>query len=96
MSDATATTYQVFKDFAGHVAIIIGAGVAACITFVISEGQKRIAQSQCDIALDQLKFNLLQKRYEIYQATKELLECGTATAIRGRVAVCVKLLADQR
>jgi hypothetical protein len=44
------------------------------ITFIISRGQRRIAQSQRDIALDQLKFNLLQRRYEIYQATKELLE----------------------
>jgi hypothetical protein len=63
-----------FKDFAGPTAIVIGAVVAGLITFVISRGQKHIAQSQRDIALDQLKFNLLQRRYEVYQATKELLE----------------------
>jgi hypothetical protein len=67
-------TYQALKDFAGPVAAVIGAIVAGLITLVISNGQKRIAQSQRDIALDQLKFNLLQKRYEIYQATKDLLE----------------------
>lgn len=68
------TTYQVFKDFAGPFAAIVGATVAGGITYFISKGQRLIAQSQRDIALDQLKFNLLQKRYEIYQATKELLE----------------------
>jgi hypothetical protein len=70
----TCTTYLVLKDFAGPAAAIIGAIVAGIITFIISRGQRRIAQSQRDIALDQLKFNLLQRRYEIYQATKELLE----------------------
>ncbi|MFZ3350755.1 MAG: hypothetical protein WA268_07805 [Xanthobacteraceae bacterium] len=69
-----SSAYQILKDFAGPVAAIFGAIVAGFITVVISRGQKRIAQSQRDIALDQLKFNLLQKRYEIYRATKELLE----------------------
>jgi hypothetical protein len=70
----SCTNYQVLKDFAGPAAAIIGAIVAGFITFIISKGQRRIAQSQRDIALDQLKFNPLQRRYEIYQATKELLK----------------------
>jgi hypothetical protein len=77
----SCTTYQVLRDFSSPVAAILGALVAGFITYVISQGQKRIAQSQRDvaqsqrdIAFDQLKFNLLQRRYEIYQATKELLE----------------------
>jgi Mn2+/Fe2+ NRAMP family transporter len=55
------TTYQILKDFAGPAAAIIGAIVAGIITFVISRGQKHIAKSQRDIALDQLKFSLLQE-----------------------------------
>jgi hypothetical protein len=74
LSDTSITTYQLFKDFAGPAAVVIGALAAGCFTVVISNGQKRIAQSQRDIALDQLKFDLLQRRYEVYQATKELLE----------------------
>jgi len=69
-----SSAYEILKDFAGPFAAIVGAIVAGFISFFISRGQKRISQSQRDIALDQLKFNLLQKRYEIYQATKELLE----------------------
>lgn len=71
---ACFSTYQVLKDFAGPVAVIIAATVAAFITFSMGTAQKLIAQSQRDIALDQLKFNLLQRRYDIYQATKDLLE----------------------
>jgi hypothetical protein len=68
------STYQMLKDFAGPVSVITAATVAAFITYRIGTAQKLIAQSQRDIALDQLKFNLLQKRYDIYQATKDLLE----------------------
>lgn len=62
------------KDFAAPAAAIFGATAAGLITAVIGRSQKRIAQSQRDIAFDQLKFNLFQRRYEVYQATKELLE----------------------
>jgi hypothetical protein len=68
------STYQALKDFAGPVSVITAAAVAAIITYRIGTAQKLIAQSQRDIALDHLKFNLLQKRYDIYQATKDLLE----------------------
>lgn len=52
MSDASVTTYQILKDFAGPIAITFGAAVAAIITFTVGIGQRRIAQSQRDIALD--------------------------------------------
>jgi hypothetical protein len=68
------STYQILKDFAGPVAAIIGATVAGTITFIFARAQTRIAASQRDIALDKLKFDLFQKRYEIYEATKSLLE----------------------
>jgi hypothetical protein len=66
--------YELLKDFAGPIVTLIAAGVAAFITAAFARTQVRIAQSQRDIALDRLKFDLLQRRYEIYQATKELLE----------------------
>jgi hypothetical protein len=66
--------YEFFKDFAGPIATLVAASVATFITIAFARAQARIAQSQRDIALDKLKFDLLQRRYEIYQAAKELLE----------------------
>jgi hypothetical protein len=40
----------------------------------IAKSQRDIAKSQRDIAFDKLKFDLFGKRYEIYQAAKELIE----------------------
>jgi hypothetical protein len=68
------STYEVLKDFAGPAAAVVGAIVASVITFIFGRAQKRIAESQRDIALDKLKFDLLERRYAIYQATKQLLE----------------------
>jgi hypothetical protein len=65
---------ELLKDFAGPFATVFAATVAAVITFKFSRAQTKIAQSQRDIALDRLKFDLLQRRYEIYNAAKELLE----------------------
>ncbi len=53
---------------------LVAAGAAGFITYTFARIQARIAQSQRDIALDKLKFDLFEKRYEIYQATKALLE----------------------
>jgi len=66
--------YQILKDFASPVITLIAAIVAGWITFTFARIQARIAASQRDIALDRLKFDLLQRRYAIYEATKELLE----------------------
>jgi hypothetical protein len=53
---------------------LIAATIAGIITFTFARVQARIAQSQRDIALDKLKFDLFRNRYEIYEATKALLE----------------------
>jgi len=53
---------------------LLAAGAAGFITYTFARIQARIAQSQRDIALDKLKFDLFERRYEIYQATKVLLE----------------------
>jgi hypothetical protein len=66
--------YEILKDFASPVVTLIAAIVAGCITFTFARIQARIAESQRDIALDRLKFDLLQRRYAVYEATKELLE----------------------
>ncbi|MGH6845948.1 MAG: hypothetical protein ACREC0_00495 [Methylocella sp.] len=66
--------YDCIKDFASPVATLIAAIVASVITYTFAQAQTRLAQSQRDIALDKLKFGLFQKRYEIYEVTKELLE----------------------
>jgi hypothetical protein len=66
--------YATLKDFAGPVVTLIAASVAGAITFMFARIQVRLAKSQRDIALDKLKFDLFQKRYEIYEATKALLE----------------------
>ena len=48
--------------------------VAATVVAYFARAQARIAQSQRDIALDKLKFDLIERRYAIYMAAKELLE----------------------
>jgi hypothetical protein len=74
MQPPASPTYQFFKDFAGPIATLIAAGTAGLITLAFARIQANLARSQRDIALDKLKFDLFEKRYEIYQATKTLLE----------------------
>src|SRR6266566_8868275 len=66
--------YDVLKDFASPVITLITALIAGFITFTFNRNQAQLARSQRDIALDKLKFDLFEKRYEIYQACKTLLE----------------------
>jgi hypothetical protein len=66
--------YEILKDFASPVVTLIGASIAGIITFTFARIQARIAKSQRDIAVDKLKFDLFQKRYEIYTAAKQLVE----------------------
>src|SRR5262249_15259978 len=47
--------YDFFKDFAGPLAIVIAAGVAAWVTFTFSSKQTKIAQTQAEIASERLK-----------------------------------------
>lgn len=62
------------KDFAGPVATIFAASVAAYIALRLGSGQAAIAKSQAAIARDKLKFDLFEMRYEIYSKVKELIE----------------------
>jgi len=67
-------TYAFFKDFAGSIATIFAAAVAAIVTFYFNRRQTAIAASQRDIARDKLKVDLFQQRYKIYSVAKLLLE----------------------
>ncbi len=66
--------YELFRDFASPIATIIAASVAGGITYAFAKRQAGIAASQRDIALDKLKFDLFDARYEIYEAAKSLIE----------------------
>jgi hypothetical protein len=66
--------YDALKDFAGPVATIFAALVATAITAIFALAQFRIAKAQKDIALDKLKFDLLERRNRIYEAAKGLIE----------------------
>src|SRR3954467_9278006 len=70
----SSATYTFLKDFAGPLATLVAASTAAFITFYFNRSQNRIAQSQRDIALDKLKFDLLERRYDIYLAAKALIQ----------------------
>ncbi len=70
-------SYGTAKDFAGPLATVIASVVAALFAYAqvsVAKAQKDIAKSQAEIALDKLKFDLFEKRYEIYMVTKRLIE----------------------
>ena len=73
--------YSILKDFAGPLATVFAATVAAIITFyfnrrqtAIASTQMDIAASQRDVAKDKLKVDLFKERYAIYLAAKMLME----------------------
>lgn len=61
--------YWLFKDFAGPFATI----VAACVAAFFVRAQWRTSEKQAATALDQLRHNLFEKRYAIYDSVKQLL-----------------------
>jgi hypothetical protein len=72
--------YEILKDFAGPVATIIASFTAAIITWRFASWQARIAQQQADTArqqantaFDQLRYNLFEKRFAIYNTARELI-----------------------
>jgi hypothetical protein len=79
---------ELVKALAGPVATIIAAFAAVRVTYhfgkqqiriaevqaATAAAQKDIAKSQRDIAYDRLKYDLFEKRYEIYLAAKKLIE----------------------
>lgn len=56
-------TLENARVFAGLFATVIASGVAA----YFARAQMRVAKSQRNIARDKLKFDLFEKRYEIYK-----------------------------
>jgi hypothetical protein len=57
------------KDFAGPIATIIASAVAAYFV----RQQWLTAEKQANTAIDQLRYNLLEKRYAIYDKLKQLI-----------------------
>jgi hypothetical protein len=66
--------YGFFKDFAGAIATTFAAIVAAGITYYFNRAQTRLAKTQADVAIENLKLNLFERRYEIYSSAKQLVE----------------------
>lgn len=72
--------YQALKDFAGPISTVIASVTAAGITWRFAKRQLSIAQQQALIsqqqartAIDQLKNNTFERRYEIYTDIQQLL-----------------------
>ena len=63
--------YTATRDFAGPVTTLVAAIAATWITISFGRRQASIAQSQRDIALDKLKFELFETRYGIYLKAKK-------------------------
>jgi hypothetical protein len=66
--------YATAKDFAGPLATVLAASVALCVTFYFNRLQYQISSAQRDIALDKLKLDAFEKRYEIYTEVKALMQ----------------------
>jgi hypothetical protein len=79
---------EILKTFASPIATIIAATAAVWVTYKFGSiqaslakqqaqtagVQKDIAESQRNIAYDRLKYDLFEKRYEVYDAAKRLIE----------------------
>jgi hypothetical protein len=63
-----------FKEFAGPLATIIAAIAAVIVTIFFNSRQVAIANSQREIALDNLKHSVFEQRYKIYTSAKSLIE----------------------
>ena len=61
--------YEILKDFAGPGATILASITAAYFI----RRQALIAEQQASTALDQLRYNLFERRRAIYEAMKELI-----------------------
>jgi hypothetical protein len=72
--EAEMPIYDFFKDFAGPLATVVASAAALCVTWRLSSTQSKTAEAQKNIALDNLNFVLFDKRYEIYNATRALID----------------------
>jgi hypothetical protein len=75
------TWWEFAKTFAGPTAVFVASCAGILITYLLGINQARIARRQAEvaeaqreIAYDKLKHDLFDKRYEIYQAAKQLIE----------------------
>jgi hypothetical protein len=59
---------------AGPAATIIAAIAAVSVTGYFAWHQKEIAKQQANTALDQLRYNLFEKRYAIHEAARKAIE----------------------
>jgi hypothetical protein len=66
--------YDFFKDFAGPLATVVASAAALCVTWRFSSTQAKNAEVQKNIAFDNLNFLVFDKRYEIYNATRALID----------------------
>ena len=70
--------YQIAKDFAPTALTFIAAVVAVSVNIWFNKRQSATAMRAVDIAHDRLRFDLFDKRYEIYNAAKEAIEVALA------------------
>lgn len=61
--------YYFFKDFAGPLATVIASVIAGVFIY----RQWKTAEKQAETALDQLRYNLFEKRFAIYEDVRQLL-----------------------
>ena len=66
--------YSFFKDFAGPGATVTASITAAGVAGYFAYQQAKTAKRQAETALDQLRFNLFEKRYAMYEQVKELID----------------------
>lgn len=65
---------QFFEHFAGPIATVIAAIAAVTVTAIFSYKQAKIAAAQRDIALDKLKYDVFERRYQVYAAARAFLK----------------------
>ncbi len=67
MAEVLRPFYHIFREFAGPIATI----VAACVAAYYVRRQAKVSQS---VALETLRFNLHEKRFAIYEGMREMIE----------------------
>src|SRR3954447_6824091 len=76
----TAAVYELAKDFAGPTAAVLGATAASFIAWRFGRTQARVAQTQADTALQNLRatqrrlaLDLFDKRSEVVQLIRSAI-----------------------
>lgn len=89
----TVTAYQFFKDFAGPLSTAMAAVAAALVTGLFAYRQAKTAELQAEIALDKLKYETFEKRYDVLDACRELYSyCNTC--VNRQVIIDATVVAD--